>query len=262
MFLSSPALIKCNEWYCHHIAHRYYFYAPVDRHRVSLSFTNQCWFAGPMRGGGRSAGTSVCGPLALAIDILFWFFHIFSVFRYVIWKFCCTGNKAFMKVCQWFYWTSNPQFWEKSRPVPGGPKAVLFRLTIFLLENYHLLLEVELNALSISAKYYLVISEFLVQHQNFHYPWKKKSQDRMLIVFRWKFQGKTSLSLISKNKQETKKTETFCTCECRHFNDWKEKEGKINLTKIELWMKLIAPPPQEVHFENLLFFLNLICKNK
>jgi len=41
---------------------------------------------------------------------------------YVIWKFCCTGNKAFMKVYQWFYWTSNPQFWEKSQPVPGTPK--------------------------------------------------------------------------------------------------------------------------------------------
>ena len=30
---------------------------------------------------------------------------------------CCTGNKAFMKVYQWFYWTSNPQFWEKSQSV-------------------------------------------------------------------------------------------------------------------------------------------------
>ena len=29
---------------------------------------------------------------------------------YVIWTFCCTGNKAFMKVYKWFYWTSNPQF--------------------------------------------------------------------------------------------------------------------------------------------------------
>ena len=29
---------------------------------------------------------------------------------YVIWTFCCTGNNAFMKDYQWFYWTSNPQF--------------------------------------------------------------------------------------------------------------------------------------------------------
>ena len=69
------------------------------------------------------------GPLALAINILFWFFSyflvfstIFSIFRYVIWKFCCTGNKAFMKVYQWFYWNSNLQFREKSQPIPGALK--------------------------------------------------------------------------------------------------------------------------------------------
>ena len=27
-----------------------------------------------------------------------------------------------MKVYQWFYWTSNPQFWERSHPVLGTPK--------------------------------------------------------------------------------------------------------------------------------------------
>jgi hypothetical protein len=48
--------------------------------------------------------------------------YFFSLFRYVIWTFCCTGNKAFMKVYQWFYWTSNPQFWEKSQL--RGPKAL------------------------------------------------------------------------------------------------------------------------------------------
>jgi hypothetical protein len=61
------------------------------------------------------------GPLTLAIDILFRFFHIvlvsltiFSLFSCVIWTFfCCTGNKTFMKVYPWFYWTSNPQLWEK-----------------------------------------------------------------------------------------------------------------------------------------------------
>jgi hypothetical protein len=26
---------------------------------------------------------------------------------YVIWTFCCTGNKTFIKV---YHWTSNPQF--------------------------------------------------------------------------------------------------------------------------------------------------------
>jgi len=41
---------------------------------------------------------------------------------YVIWTFCCTGNNAFMKDYQWFYWTSNPQFWEKTQPVPRDPK--------------------------------------------------------------------------------------------------------------------------------------------
>ena len=41
---------------------------------------------------------------------------------YVIWTFCCTGNKAFMKVYQWFYWTSNLQFWEKSQAIPWAPK--------------------------------------------------------------------------------------------------------------------------------------------
>ena len=29
---------------------------------------------------------------------------------FVILTFCCTGNQAFMKMYQWFYWTSNPLF--------------------------------------------------------------------------------------------------------------------------------------------------------
>ena len=37
---------------------------------------------------------------------------------YVFWTFYCTGNKTFMKVYQWFYWTSNPQLPERSQPVP------------------------------------------------------------------------------------------------------------------------------------------------
>ena len=38
------------------------------------------------------------------------------------WTFCCTGNEAFIKVYQWFYWTSNPKFWKKSQPIPGAAK--------------------------------------------------------------------------------------------------------------------------------------------
>ena len=29
---------------------------------------------------------------------------------YVIWTFCCTANKAYVEINQWFYWISNPQF--------------------------------------------------------------------------------------------------------------------------------------------------------
>ena len=47
------------------------------------------------------------------------------------WTFCCTGNKAFTKVYQWFYWTSNPQF----SAYPWGHKAVLFCLASFLLRG-------------------------------------------------------------------------------------------------------------------------------
>ena len=31
-------------------------------------------------------------------------------------------KNAFIKVYQWFYWTLNSQFWEKSQSVPGAPK--------------------------------------------------------------------------------------------------------------------------------------------
>ena len=61
--------------------------------------------------------------------ILIVFFHfswvfstIFSLFLYVIWTLCCTGNNSFMTVYQWFYWTSYSQFCERSQPVPGPPK--------------------------------------------------------------------------------------------------------------------------------------------
>jgi len=41
---------------------------------------------------------------------------------YVSWTFCCPRNKAIMNAYQWFYWTLNSQFWEKSQHVPGAPK--------------------------------------------------------------------------------------------------------------------------------------------
>ena len=59
---------------------------------------------------------------------------------YVIWTFCCTGNKAFMKVYQWFYRTSNPQFWGKSQSVSGAPKQSCSALQKFLLEALAMLI--------------------------------------------------------------------------------------------------------------------------
>ena len=50
---------------------------------------------------------------------------------YVIWRFCCTGNKAFMKVYKWLYWTS---ILREVSACPRGPKGVLFHLAPFLLE--------------------------------------------------------------------------------------------------------------------------------
>ena len=90
--------------------------------------------AGPMRGD--SAGTLVRSPesyegtceslmvqIALAIDVLVWFFHfllvnvfsnIFSLFRNII------------------MWNSLRILWrEKSQPVPGAPKKACFALLNF-----------------------------------------------------------------------------------------------------------------------------------
>ena len=47
---------------------------------------------------------------------------MFVTALYKVYAICCTGNKAFLKVYWWFYWTSNPQFWERSQSVPGAPK--------------------------------------------------------------------------------------------------------------------------------------------
>ena len=50
---------------------------------------------------------------------------------YVIWRFCCTGNKAFRKVYGWFYWTS---ILREVSACHRGPKSILFHLAPFLLE--------------------------------------------------------------------------------------------------------------------------------
>jgi hypothetical protein len=66
----------------------------------------------------------------LIFPLFCWYFQLFNwlcfvtaLYKvYAIWIFCCTGNKAILKVYQWFYWTSVSQFWEMSRPVHGTPK--------------------------------------------------------------------------------------------------------------------------------------------
>ena len=78
-----------------------------------------------------SEGPHSHGHFILIFPYFLVFSTIFSLFRYVIWTFCCTGNKAFMKVYQWFYWNSNLQFWEKSQPVPGAPLQSCFALQNF-----------------------------------------------------------------------------------------------------------------------------------
>ena len=101
---------------------------------------------------------SLKGPIALAIDVnLFWFFDCFGFFLFstifsLYWLFfrqlkqvtpCCinwiclsllcikymlSGHSAaqeikhLWKFTSGFYWTLNPQFWEKSQPVHGAPK--------------------------------------------------------------------------------------------------------------------------------------------
>jgi hypothetical protein len=54
-------------------------------------------------------------------------------FIYVIWTFWYTGNKAFMKVFQWFYWNLNHQFWEKWL---FQKRAVCTKLDIYVLFYY------------------------------------------------------------------------------------------------------------------------------
>jgi hypothetical protein len=51
--------------------------------------------------------------ILIVLFFIFWgYFQLFLVYfyKYVIWTFCCTGNKSIIKVYQWFYWTSNSQF--------------------------------------------------------------------------------------------------------------------------------------------------------
>ena len=53
-----------------------------------------------------------------------WKLHdfIFPVFQpQTFWTFCCTENKASMKVFQWFFRNSNPKFWDKHQLVSSDP---------------------------------------------------------------------------------------------------------------------------------------------
>ena len=56
---------------------------------------------------------------------------------YVIWTFCCTGNKAFMKVYQWFHLTPNLIFSEKSQPVPRPQNSIVRPCKFFLGDPVH-----------------------------------------------------------------------------------------------------------------------------
>ena len=65
----------------------------------------------------------------------FWIMFVTALYKvhaYVILTFCCTGNKAIMKVYQWFYWTSNPQYWEKFQPVTGPQSSIVPPCKIYL----------------------------------------------------------------------------------------------------------------------------------
>jgi hypothetical protein len=43
------------------------------------------------------------------------------------WTFCCTGNETFIKVYQWFYWTSNPKFLPFNKCLNLWKTCPLFR---------------------------------------------------------------------------------------------------------------------------------------
>jgi hypothetical protein len=58
---------------------------------------------------------SLNSPIALAIDVLFRFFHFIWYFQLFL----------VYLVYQWFYWTSDPQFWETSQHVPGPQNSLV-----------------------------------------------------------------------------------------------------------------------------------------
>ena len=62
----------------------------------------------------------------------FWIMFVTALYTvYVILTFYCAGNKAFMKVYQWF----QILYFEKSLNLSQGPNTVLFDLAKFLLET-------------------------------------------------------------------------------------------------------------------------------
>jgi hypothetical protein len=88
----------------------------------------------------RGLWISAEGPNSLSHRRFIWifssFFQLFLVYLektalytvYVIWTFCCTGNKAFMNVSKWFYC-------EISFSVSMGPQNSLVPPCKFLLET-------------------------------------------------------------------------------------------------------------------------------
>ena len=67
-----------------------------------------------------------------------------------------------MKVYKWFYWTTNPEFREKSQHVTGAPKAVLFRFAKLILEAFPIWLYMYLKTRAYGEKkrFYFPILNF------------------------------------------------------------------------------------------------------
>ena len=128
-------------------------------HLYNISSIKYRILPGHMREGEREggwAGTSVRGPKSqevfreslkgnIALTVLFYFFiflfvcffyfQLFFVYLEKIIIILCQIHLGFwilvvdhMKVYQWFYWTSNPQFWEKSQSITGSLNRPLLLL--------------------------------------------------------------------------------------------------------------------------------------
>ena len=61
-------------------------------------------------------------PLQVTPCCIIWLCLYIKYILSANWTFCFTGNEAFINVYQWFYWTSNPKFWQKSQPIPEAAK--------------------------------------------------------------------------------------------------------------------------------------------